>query len=63
MTGGTDGVIGFSKEDFVDLFLRREPSRIGVAEGPVGLDAVLVEIEGEGCARHSARSCAQRVGK
>jgi metallophosphoesterase (TIGR00282 family) len=48
MTGGTDSVIGFSKEDFVNFFLGREPSRIEVAEGPVGLNAVLIEMEVEG---------------
>ncbi len=45
MTGSTDGIIGFDKEDFMDLFLGRKPSHIGVSEGPASLSAVLVEVE------------------
>ena len=46
MTGGANGVIGFSKEGFFRLFLgenRSGPSQM--AEGPVRLDAVLIEVD------------------
>ena len=46
MTGSADGIIGFDKEDFLDLFLGRRPSRIGVSKGPSRLSAV-VEVEVE----------------
>jgi calcineurin-like phosphoesterase len=47
MTGSTDGIIGFDKDDFLDLFLGRRPSRIGVSKGPPRLSAVVVEVEVE----------------
>ena len=46
MTGGANGVIGFSKEGFFRLFLgekRSGPPQM--AEGPVRLDAVLIEVD------------------
>ena len=45
MTGGTESIIGFSKEDFLGFFLGRRPPRIGVSKGPANLSAVLVEVE------------------
>jgi metallophosphoesterase (TIGR00282 family) len=47
MTGSTDSIIGLDKEDFMDLFLGRKPSHIGVSEGPASLSAVLIEVEVE----------------
>jgi len=47
MTGSTDGIIGFDKEDFLDLFLGRRPSRIRVSKGSSRLSAVVVEVEVE----------------
>src|SRR5215216_7602371 len=47
MTGSTDGIIGLDREDFMDLFLGRKPSHIGVAKGPASLNAVLIEVESE----------------
>ena len=38
---------GFDKEDFLDLFLGRRPSRIGVSKGSSRLSAVVVEVEVE----------------
>ena len=46
MTGGTESIIGFSKEDFLGFFLGKG-SRVGVAEGPASLSAVVIEIEAE----------------
>ena len=45
MTGGTDSIIGFDKEDFMNLFLERRLSHIRVSGGPAGLSAVVIEIE------------------
>ena len=47
MTGSADGIIGFDKEDFLDLFLGRRPWRIGVSKGPSRLSAAVVEVEVE----------------
>jgi len=47
MTGSADDIIGFDKADFLDLFLGRRPSRIGVSKGPSRLSAVFVEVEVE----------------
>ena len=47
MTGNTDGIIGLDKEDFMDFFLGRKPSHIGVSKGPASLSAVLIEVEVE----------------
>ncbi len=46
MTGSADGIIGFDKEDFLDLFLGRRPWRIRVSKGASRLSAV-VEVEVE----------------
>jgi len=48
MTGSMSGIIGLDKEDFMDFFLGRKPSRIGVSEGPAALNAVLIEVDVEG---------------
>lgn len=60
MTGGKNGVIGFSKEGFIRLFLKEKPSRpLQLAEGPALLNAVLVEVDLE-----SGRAvAAERVSK
>lgn len=47
MTGSTDSIIGLDKEDFMDFFLGRKPSHIGVSKGPANLNAVLIEVEVE----------------
>jgi len=47
MTGSTDSIIGLDREDFMDLFLGRKPSHIGVAKGPASLNAVLIEMNAE----------------
>ena len=47
MTGSADGIIGFDKEDFLDLFLGRRPWRIGVSKGPSRLSAAVVVVEVE----------------
>ncbi len=47
MTESADGIIGFDKEDFLDLFLGRRPWRIGVSKGASRLSAVVVEVEVE----------------
>ncbi|MCA1729537.1 MAG: YmdB family metallophosphoesterase [Actinobacteria bacterium] len=49
MTGGRESVIGFSKEDFLGLFLGSETSRIKVAGGPAEINAVVIEVDVEGC--------------
>lgn len=49
MTGSIESVIGFSKEDFMGLFLGRKPSHIKVSKGRASLSAVLIEVEVERC--------------
>ncbi len=46
MTGGTESIIGFNKEDFLEFFLGRG-SGVGVSEGPASLSAVVIEVEVE----------------
>jgi metallophosphoesterase (TIGR00282 family) len=43
---GAEGVIGFDRQGWLDLFLRDQPLRAKPAAGPVRLDGVLVESEG-----------------
>lgn len=46
MTGGQNGVIGFSREGFLRLFLEGKPSGFPqLAEGPGRLDAVFIEVD------------------
>ena len=45
MTGPRDSIIGFSTETVLPRFLTHMPSRFAVAEGPVTLNAAIVEIE------------------
>jgi metallophosphoesterase (TIGR00282 family) len=45
MTGGTESIIGLDKEDFMDLFLGRKPSHIGVSKGSAALNAVFIEVD------------------
>lgn len=47
MTGSMSGIIGLSKEDFMDLFLGRKPPHIGVSEGSAALNAVIIEVDVE----------------
>jgi len=45
MTGPRDSIIGFSVETVLPRFLRHLPTRLEVGEGPVMLNAVVVEAE------------------
>ncbi len=46
MTGGTNGVIGFSKDFFSRLFAGEKPSGPPQrAEGPIRIDAILIEAD------------------
>lgn len=47
MTGSADGIIGFDKEDFLNLFMARRPWSIEVSKGPSRLSAVVFEVEVE----------------
>ncbi len=47
MTGDQNGIIGFDREDFIELFLGR-PSRIKVSGGAAALNAVVIEMDVEG---------------
>ncbi len=45
MTGPRDSIIGFSTETVLPRFLTHLPTRFAVANGPVALNAVIVEAE------------------
>ncbi|MEO8251837.1 MAG: TIGR00282 family metallophosphoesterase [Chloroflexota bacterium] len=45
MTGPRDSVIGFSLETVLPRFLTHLPTRFAVAEGPVSLNAVVIEAD------------------
>ncbi len=45
MTGPRDSIIGFSLETVLPRFLTHLPTRFNVAEGPVSLNAVVIEAE------------------
>ena len=47
MTGPRDSIIGFSLETVLPRFLTHLPTRFNVAEGPVSLNAVVIEAERE----------------
>jgi calcineurin-like phosphoesterase len=53
MTGPRDSIIGFRIETVLPRFVRHLPTRFEVAEGPVALNAVLVEAD-----RQSGRAAA-----
>ncbi len=46
MTGARDGVIGFDRDGWLDLFLRDRPLEAKSDGGTIRLDAVLLESEG-----------------
>jgi len=48
MTGPRDSIIGFSVETVLPRFLRHLPTRLEVGEGPVMLNAVVVEADRTG---------------
>lgn len=48
MVGGSEGIIGLSREAFMGLLLRDESLEGGPQEGPVELDAALLEFDGRG---------------
>jgi calcineurin-like phosphoesterase len=45
MTGPRDSVIGFRLDTVLPRFLRHLPTRFEVAEGPVNLNAALIEAD------------------
>ena len=45
MTGPRDSVIGFSLETVLPRFLTHLPTRFAVADGPVSLNAVVIEAD------------------
>jgi len=45
MTGPRDSIIGFSTATVLPRFLRHLPTRLEVADGPVMLNAVVVEAD------------------
>lgn len=45
MVGGSGGIIGISREAFMGYLLRGDPLEGGAQEGPVELDAALVELD------------------
>ena len=45
MTGASESIIGFDKEDFLGLFLGRGSERVRVSKGPARLNAVVVEVD------------------
>lgn len=47
MVGGREGVIGFSQEGFLGIFLGKEGISVEPDQGPGKLDGVLMEIERE----------------
>jgi 2',3'-cyclic-nucleotide 2'-phosphodiesterase len=52
MTGPRDSIIGFRVETVLPRFLRHLPTRFEVGDGPVALNAVLIEADaGSGLAR------------
>jgi len=48
MTGGGDGVIGMDREAVLKRFLTGMPQKFETAEGEVRLQAVLIELAGDG---------------
>ncbi|MFL5663047.1 MAG: YmdB family metallophosphoesterase [Ktedonobacteraceae bacterium] len=47
ITGGTNGVIGFNKNFFSQLFAGEKPSGPRQAEGPLRIDAILIEADAQ----------------
>jgi 2',3'-cyclic-nucleotide 2'-phosphodiesterase len=60
MTGPRDSVIGFSLETVLPRFLTHLPTRFAVAEGPVTLNAVVIEAE-RGSGRATSITQLQRL--
>jgi metallophosphoesterase (TIGR00282 family) len=48
MTGPRDGVIGMARDAILERFLTQLPTRFEVAPGPVQLNAVVIEVGGDG---------------
>jgi hypothetical protein len=48
MTGPRDGVIGMAREIIIERFLTQLPARFEVATGPVQLNAVVIDVVGDG---------------
>lgn len=55
MTGPADSVIGVRKEAVIANFLTQMPFRLEVAEGPIQLNAVVIDIDDSGKARSIVR--------
>ena len=60
MTGPADSIIGVKKEGVINNFLTQMPFRMEVADGPIQLNAVLVDIDEKGRALGIERI--QRLG-
>ncbi len=60
MTGPRDSVIGFSLETVLPRFLTHLPTRFAVAEGPVSLNAVVIEAD-RGTGRATSITQIQRL--
>ena len=60
MTGPRDSVIGFSLETVLPRFLTHLPTRFAVADGPVSLNAVVIEAD-RASGRASAITQVQRL--
>jgi metallophosphoesterase (TIGR00282 family) len=48
MTGPRDGIIGMAREAILERFLTQLPVRFEVAAGPVQLNAMIVDVAGDG---------------
>lgn len=55
MTGPRDGVIGMARESILERFLTQLPARFQVAAGPAQVNAVVVDLDGDGRARSIER--------
>lgn len=60
MTGPRDSVIGFSLETVLPRFTLHLPTRFAVADGPVTLNAVIIDVE-RTSGRATAISLVQRL--
>jgi calcineurin-like phosphoesterase len=51
MTGSRNGVLGARRDQVLESFLTQMPIRFDSAEGDVWIDAVVVELGGDGLAQ------------
>ena len=45
MTGPTDSVIGVRKDEAINRFLYQRPDKFEIPEGPVHLDAAVIDVD------------------